>query len=189
MPDLLTAANEFVGEVLTAVATALENGDTTSLDGDLESAVVDFADEMGIDQTDLEEPATKADEESNLFAIVKTDVEERMIWGWGSVITVKGVPVVDRQNDIIELSELKQAVYHFMDNSRTGGEMHKLMDIGVVVESMVFSDELQKAMGINLGKEGWFVGVRVDNDTTWERVKKGELRSFSLGGSAERVPA
>lgn len=186
MTDALAAkAEAFVQSVLVAVTNAVETKNSATLEKDLQTLVKSF------DQA-IQAPASTAiaadDPTEPLFSIVKTDLEERMIWGWGSVITVKGEPVVDRQQDIIELSELKQAVYHFMDNHRVGGEMHKLLGVGTVVESLVFSAELQKALKIDLGKEGWFVGVRVDNDATWERVKKGELRSFSLGGSAERVP-
>lgn len=119
----------------------------------------------------------------------KVDVEKRMIWGWASVVTKDGAPIIDRQGDIIELAVLEKAVWEFMDTSRVGGEMHKLLGIGTVVDSLVFSKEVQAALGIDLKKEGWFVGVRVDNDTTWDRVKKGELRSFSIGGKAVRVPA
>jgi hypothetical protein len=172
----------FINAVLQAVGAAVEVKDTSTLQKTLETAVTDFT--KSLDTPVVPVPV----DAENLFNIVKASDEERMIWGWGSVITLKGQPVVDSQNDVIELHELKQAVYKFMDEDRVGGESHKVMGVGTVVESLVFSEELQKALGIDLGKEGWFIGVRVDKDATWAKVKSGELRSFSLGGTAERVP-
>ena len=47
-------------------------------------------------------------------AILKTDDEQRMVYGWASVVTEKGEPVVDRQGDVIEpdtLGTCRKQVY------------------------------------------------------------------------------
>lgn len=134
--------------------------------------------------THMESPAGAEDGQVH---IVKIDVEKRMVWGWASVVTKGGVPVVDIQDDIIEMDELEKAAWDFMESSRMGAERHTIMSVGTVVDSIVFSAPVQKALGIDLGKEGWFVGVHFDNDSTWDKVKKGELKMFSIGGAAERV--
>ena len=66
--------------------------------------------------------------------------------------------------------------------------MHAVIGVGEVVESVVLSKDLQQALGINLGIEGWFVGVHVQDADTWARVQKGELTMFSIGGTGERTP-
>ena len=191
MADAVTEAGTFIEDVLGAVQTALESGDTTTLEADLEAAVADFADAIagGGDETPpAKTPAVKS-ADGDLLTIVKhSGDEERMIWGWASVITQGGKPVVDRQDDIIELPDLKEGVYDFMKSSRRGDEGHRIKGIGTVVESLIFSEDIQKALGIDLGLEGWFVGVHVEKESTWTKVKSGELRSFSMGGAAERIP-
>ena len=37
--------------------------------------------------------------------------------------------------------------------------------------------------GFDLPVGTWFVKMRVDNQKVWERIKKGELRGFSVEGS------
>ena len=52
--------------------------------------------------------------------ILKTDEEQRMVYGWASVVTEKGEPVIDRQGDIIEPDTLVRAVNKFMEHVRVG---------------------------------------------------------------------
>lgn len=182
MKTTLEIAQYAVSRSLDLLTDAVSTGDTTTLEGDLEYVTVEIADYL----EGLVGGVVKGAAAEPLF---KVDLEKRMVWGWASVVTEKGAPVIDRQGDVIEVDELQQAVHKFMDTSRVGGLMHRHFDgIGTVVESLVFTNELQKAMGIDLGREGWFVGVRVDHDPTWAAVKSGKLRSFSLGGSGVREP-
>jgi len=34
----------------------------------------------------------------------------------------------------------------------------------------------------------WWVGVQVTDDALWEKIKSGEYKAFSIGGSGKRVP-
>ena len=123
----------------------------------------------------------------NLAArIAKLDPEQRIVWGWASVVSENGKPVVDRQGDVIEIDELQRAAHDFIAFYRTGGAMHAKLGIGVVVDSIVFTDAVQQALGIELGREGWFVGMKVVDDATWEAVKAGEYEGFSIGGTGLR---
>lgn len=118
--------------------------------------------------------------------ITKVDDDKRLVWGWASVSTRKGAPVEDLQGDMIDTEDLVVAAHGFMKDYRVGGSMHSEMGIGTVVESMVFTKELQNALGIDLGMEGWLIAVKVDSEAVWKRVKSGELRAFSIGGSGRR---
>lgn len=120
------------------------------------------------------------------MALEKIEDDQRMAWGWASVTTRNGQPLEDLQGDVIETEELQKAVHEFVRKKRIMGEMHTVIGTGDIVDSIVFTDDIQKALGIDLGKEGWFVGVHVTSDSTWARVKKGELRGFSLGGFGVR---
>lgn len=121
--------------------------------------------------------------------ITKFDDERRVVYGWASVIEKDGVPVVDTQDDRISEDELVKAAQEFVAAYRAGDVMHDEKKRSDLVESVVFTHDLQKALGIDLGQVGWFVGFKVGDDATWQRVKKGELRAFSIGGDAIREKA
>lgn len=119
--------------------------------------------------------------------------EERIVYGWASVVEVGGEPVIDHQDDVIDLQEITKAAHEFLDGERTGGVMHVMQDgkpvrVGKVVESIVFRPELQEALGVSLGKSGWFIGYQVEHDGIWKKVKSGDLRAFSIGGKGRRTP-
>ena len=118
--------------------------------------------------------------------ILKVDDEQRLIYGWASVITEKGEAVVDLQGDIIEADVLVKAVNEFMENVRVGKTMHVGEETGKVIHSMPVTKEIGDALGIQSDREGWIVAYKVYDDSVWDRVKSGELRAFSIGGRAQR---
>jgi hypothetical protein len=90
-----------------------------------------------------------------------------------------------------------KAAHDYVTNSRTGGAMHIYCDdaggkqplrCGEVVESMVFTKDLQRAMGVDLGKVGWLIGYKVTNPEVRKAFARGDLKSFSIGGAGLRTP-
>jgi hypothetical protein len=118
--------------------------------------------------------------------ILKVDEEQRLIYGWASVITEKGKTVVDLQGDVIEADVLVKAVNEFMENVRVGKTMHVGEETGKVIHSLPVTKEICDALGIQSDREGWIVAYKVYDDSVWDRVKSGELRAFSIGGRAQR---
>lgn len=116
--------------------------------------------------------------------ILKTDEEQRMVYGWASVVTEKGEAVIDRQGDVIEAGTLVKAVNEFMEHVRVGKAMHVGDQVGVVVHSLPITKEIGDALGIQSDREGWVVAYKVFDDTVWNMVKSGELAAFSIGGRA-----
>jgi len=116
--------------------------------------------------------------------ILKTDEEQRMVYGWASVITEKGEPVVDRQDDMIEADTLVKAVNEFMEHVRVGKAMHVGDQVGTVVHSLPITKEIGDSLGIQSDREGWVVAYKVFDDDVWAMVKSGELAAFSIGGKA-----
>lgn len=119
--------------------------------------------------------------------ITKSDEEKRIVYGWASVIEKAGKQVVDHQGDSISAHELTNAAHNFIKSSRMAKMMHEGDSVGEFVESMVFTTEVQKALGIDLGQVGWFVGMKVHDERVWKKVKDGGLKMFSIGGSAKRI--
>lgn len=124
------------------------------------------------------------------FRITKSDDEKKLAFGWANVSTrVNGEVIEDWQEDIVEPDELEQAAYNFVELYREGGEMHERGGAAVLVESVVFTEEKMKAMGIPEGTVpvGWWIGFKVLDDDVWEKVKDGTYSMFSIEGEAERI--
>lgn len=119
--------------------------------------------------------------------ITKVDEDRQLVFGWFSVVEELGKAVVDSQGDVISEDELEKAAYDFVLDVRIAGEMHKNIGVGGLVESMVFTKEKQKALGIDLGKVGWFGGFRVTDQAVWGSIKAGKYPSFSIGGLGKRA--
>jgi hypothetical protein len=121
------------------------------------------------------------------FKVAKADPDQQLIFGWASISEVNGRLVVDKQGDIIAPEDLEKAAYDFVLNARSHGNMHEQTGTGRMVESMVFTKDKQAALGVDLGKVGWWCGFKVDHPETWAAHKRGELPEFSIGGTGRRV--
>jgi hypothetical protein len=79
---------------------------------------------------------------------------------------------------------------------RTGGLMHlyksasepEPIAVSTVVDSIVLTSDVQKALGIDLGREGWFVGLKIHDPDVRKMVREGKLPALSIGGRGRRVP-
>ena len=72
---------------------------------------------------------------------------------------------------------------------RSAGEEHDpaLRGVGVLVESVVFTSEQRRAMGIGDSvPDGWWVGYLIRDEDTWQRIVSGEYTMFSIEGAAYR---
>lgn len=114
----------------------------------------------------------------------KVDKDKMQLFGWASVVTKDGRPVLDLQEDFIPVEELEPAVYDYVLNSRAGGDMHETMGVSKCIESMMFTEEKQKALGIDLGQVGWWIGLQYHDKKVWKSVKDGRRPMFSIGGQA-----
>ena len=75
--------------------------------------------------------------------------------------------------DIIKRSELDITEPKSLMEAKGGAEL---------VESVIFTKDLQDSLGIDLGKEGWFVGFRITDDNLLQKVQDGTYTMFSIGG-------
>lgn len=126
------------------------------------------------------------------FKIMKSDDERMLAFGWASVsMRIDGEVIEDWQKDIIEPEELEKAAYEFVLLYREGGEMHERGGAAILIESVVFTEEKMRTMGIPEGTlpVGWWIGFKVLDKDVWEKVKDGTYPMFSIEGEAERVEA
>lgn len=123
------------------------------------------------------------------FKIQKADDDKMLAFGWANVaVTAGGKQVEDYQEDMIDMDELEQAAYAFVELYREGGEQHERGGVAVLVESMIFTKEKMDALGMADGTlpEGWWIGFKVTDPDVWDKVKDGTYPMFSIEGEAVR---
>jgi len=121
-----------------------------------------------------------------VFRPTGVDPDKHLVFGWASVVTKGGKPVVDRAGDVIPVEVLEEAVYRYMLDSRDASDgRHEKRGVGKCVESCVLTLEKQRAIGIDLGFEGWFCGFKITDPDVWDAIKAGRQQvGFSIGGRA-----
>lgn len=124
------------------------------------------------------------------FTVAKSNADQMLAFGWASVaIRADGEQIEDWQGDVIDPDDLEQAVYDYVQFYGDGGEMHERGGVAKLVESVMFTKEKTKAMGIPDGTvpEGWWIGFRVLDPDVWDKVKSGAYSMFSIEGTGKRV--
>jgi hypothetical protein len=120
--------------------------------------------------------------------VLKVAKSRQMVYGWASVVTKDGATVTDLQGDEMDMDNLRGVVHKFIREERVGKAMHDGPQIGEILDSFVFDTDVQKALGVDFGCEGWLVGFHVTDSKVWKRVEDGELKAFSIGGDGVRTP-
>ena len=119
-----------------------------------------------------------------LADIIKVNQEERLAYGWAYVTKADGEVSYDHSKEWMTSDTLTKAATDFMLNSRTAKSMHSGEKVADIVHSLPVTKEVADALGIQTDREGWIIGVRVNDEETWQMVKSGKLSSFSIGGRA-----
>lgn len=134
-------------------------------------------------------PSSKKRTVKGQLKIHKSEDDKMQAFGWASIaVAPSGEQIKDYHEELIDPEELEQAAYAFVEFYREGGEMHERGGCAVLIESMVFTKEKFKALGIPEGTlpEGWFIGFKVTDPDVWDKVKSGEYSMFSIEGKATK---
>ena len=117
------------------------------------------------------------------FSILKARTDDLMIGGYASI------EIVDKQNDLITLKALDEAVTKFMGDSKFRNVMtnHSNVQVGEVVDS--YRDTSGRLWKSEVDDVGFFVVIKLRDDIekakeVGRNIRKGSLRSFSIGGQA-----
>ena len=118
----------------------------------------------------------------NDFTILKSNTD-LMIGGYASI------EMVDKQNDLITLPALKTAASEFMEKARFRNVMtnHSNVQVGEVVKN--YRDKSGRLWKTEVDDVGFFVVIKLRDDIEKAKeigrgIRKGTLRSFSIGGQA-----
>jgi len=114
--------------------------------------------------------------------IIEKSEDKRQVSGWAYVSTVNGKQTTDHRGDQISIELIEKAAHSYLQNSREGKAQHAGPPVAYVVNSIVFTKDLQKALGIDLEKEGWFITLQITDSDVWAKVKSGNYSMFSIAG-------
>ena len=115
------------------------------------------------------------------FTILKSD--NLVIGGYASI------EIVDKQNDLITLKALDEAVKKFMRETKYRNVMtnHSNVQVGEVLKN--YRDSTGRLWKTGVDDVGFFVVIKLREDIekakeVGREIRKGHLRSFSIGGQA-----
>lgn len=129
------------------------------------------------------------------FSVLGKQDELQIAFGWLYVCKrADGSVVVDHSGEVISIKDLERAGYGYALDSRVAGCMHmknadgSTIQVGRMCEMVVFTEEKRAAMKVPPGvlPDAMWIGLKIDDAGVWARIKSGELRMFSLGGTAIR---
>jgi uracil-DNA glycosylase family 4 len=132
--------------------------------------------------------------------IVRKDGEKRIVIG----VVLDGYQF-DSQSDWVPPAEIETTAHEWMATSRVVGIQHSGPADAVVVESWLWpypsSEDYRAAMagephkcfaskyGSDIVHSGsWLIGVRVEDDATWEAIQSGAITAYSIGGVGLQSP-
>lgn len=125
-----------------------------------------------------EKELEKSAKSHSLFsaAIAFKDEEKRIAYG---AVLVPNEP--DTDGDIVSPEAIEFAAHEFLKSYGNIDVSHSLNNVGVPVESYLLPQDME-VEGVALPKGTWVIGVYVEDDETWAKVKSGRLTGFSVMG-------
>lgn len=118
---------------------------------------------------------------SNYGRIVKTDSENHYVTG-----VVYEPMTEDSHGDYMEEAEIIKAAYYFAKNGDKVDLQHSFepLDGATVVENWVAKADF-KIDDEEIRKGTWLMTVEVTDADIWDKIEKGEISGFSMGGVGE----
>jgi len=163
----------------------------------VELIIDQFSDKFGVQAISLVElPAIESDwvylSNDNYLSLAKIDEEKRILVG-AVLIPEKKIPRYDaevgEEYEVYFTAEtIEKAEQLFMKNLNGNNATYEhSVDIDglSVIESWISEDkkyDKSNMYGFKMPVGTWFVKMKVDNDEVWEKVKKNEVKGFSIEG-------
>lgn len=128
---------------------------------------------------------------NSTIEVIKVNDEQQIAYGFAWVSEDDDGLVYDTDNEAVETTDLEKAAYDYVLEKRDSGIMHENGELaGRIVESMVFTPDKLEALDLDSDAVpyAWWVGIKVFDSDTFQKVKDKELGMFSIQGKAVRVP-
>lgn len=117
------------------------------------------------------------------------DDAKRIVYG---VVMSPGLR--DSQGDISDAADIEKAAHRFLTDYRKHDVQHAEVTttfdgvpIAETVESFIAPQTMDIA-GERVVKGAWVLATHITDDDAWNRVQKGEITGYSIGGSGVRIP-
>lgn len=116
--------------------------------------------------------------------ILKLDGARRRVYGIALI-----ADEADSQGDVVSDADLEDAGAKAVLNGCAVRIDHEGEAVGRLCASWPLTAEIAAALGIERpgGKSAWLVGLQVENDAVWDKVRTGDIgHALSVGGRGER---
>ncbi len=118
--------------------------------------------------------------------VAKVDAELGIVFGYAIVCKMDGEEYFDTQGDHIPEQSMLEATADFMSGERLTKVMHDGDAMGQVVFGFPLTNEIAKALNIEVSRTGFIVGMQPDDADILEKYRTGEFTGFSIGGQRIR---
>lgn len=138
--------------------------------------------------------------------IAKVAPDQRRVFGFAKVSKIAGHLIEDLERDVITPEELESAAHDFMlahleesmekarggygttGHSTSAGPAPRTAE---VIESVMITPDKLQLWGVpeDVAKGahvGWWLGLQITDEATWQMVKDRRLRAFSIEGRGVR---
>lgn len=113
--------------------------------------------------------------------ITKGDECTQTVYGWASVMTKDGTEVVDLQGDAVTEKALRNLCKQLL-TTKAGNVSHEGAVIGEITEAVVITKDVQKAWGVEMDREGLWIGMHLPDKGLYEQTGIGKTyQMFSIG--------
>ena len=113
--------------------------------------------------------------------VVKAYEELGMLFGYAIICKEDGEEYYDLQGDYIPEDAMLRAGIDFMVDYRYAYDNH-VYGVGTVIFAWPMTEDIAKAMNIEVKYTGLMVGIKVDNEDIISRFRQGIYTGFSIGG-------
>lgn len=114
--------------------------------------------------------------------VKKVDRDLGIVFGYAIVCKINGEEYYDTQGDHIPEQAMLEATADYMQGERVAKVMHRGAPAGQVVYGFPLTEEIATALGMEVVKTGFVVGMKPDSEEVLNKFASGEFRGFSIGG-------
>ena len=160
-----------------AVLAASGHGDAAAA----KSLIRRRARQLGVDVTSLPGFGSETKKFDTVVPLIKSESQQIV---YGVVLTPD---LVDSQGDIVPAAEIENAAHRWLVEYRKHDVQHNEQAAAIdPVESFIAPVDF-KIEHETVLKGSWVMAAHVSDSETWERIEKGDITGFSIGGSGERI--
>ena len=128
------------------------------------------------------EKAEKSDAIRVDVEVQKVDEDLGLVFGYAIVSKIDGKEYFDTQGDHIPEAAMLKASTEFMQGGRMAKDMHRGSQVGQVVFGFPVTEDIAKALDIEVKKTGLLVGMKPADKRMLSKYASGEYTGFSIGG-------